>query len=221
MIMSWEIMRAYLPLYGKALLLVLKIGWIGIALAILIGAGCSMIRHFKIPVLQRLAGAYIELFRNTPLLVQLFFLYFGLPKLGLDIDAVVCGALGLALLGGAYMSEAFRSGLEAVEPIQMESALSLGMSRQQAFLHVVLPQAISISVPAFVANVIFLIKETSVFSAISLMDLMFTAKDLIGLYYKTGECLTLLVIFYLIILLPVSIVGSLVERRLRYAGFGD
>ena len=221
MIMSWEIMRAYLPLYAKALLLVLKIGWIGIALAILIGVGCSMIRHFKIPVLQRLVSVYIELFRNTPLLVQLFFLYFGLLKLGLDIDAGVCGALGLALLGGAYMAEAFRSGLEAVEPIQMESALSLGMSRRQAFLHVVLPQAISISVPAFVANIIFLIKETSVFSAISLMDLMFTAKDLIGLYYKTGECLTLLVIFYLIILLPVSIVGSLVERRLRYAGFGD
>lgn len=221
MIMSWEIMRAYLPLYAKALLLVLKIGWIGIALAILIGVGCSMIRHFKIPVLQRLVSVYIELFRNTPLLVQLFFLYFGLPKLGLDIDAEVCGALGLALLGGAYMAEAFRSGLEAVEPIQMESALSLGMSRRQAFLHVVLLQAISISVPAFVANIIFLIKETSVFSAISLMDLMFTAKDLIGLYYKTGECLTLLVIFYLIILLPVSIVGSLVERRLRYAGFGD
>ena len=221
MIMSWEIMRAYLPLYAKALLLVLKIGWIGIALAILIGVGCSMIRHFKIPVLQRLVSVYIELFRNTPLLVQLFFLYFGLPKLGLDIDAEVCGALGLALLGGAYMAEAFRSGLEAVEPIQMESALSLGMSRRQAFLHVVLPQAISISVPAFFANIIFLIKETSVFSAISLMDLMFTAKDLIGLYYKTSECLKLLVIFYLIILLPVSIVGSLVERRLRYAGFGD
>ena len=221
MIMSWEIMRAYLPLYAKALLLVLKIGWIGIALAILIGVGCSMIRHFKIPVLQRLVSVYIELFRNTPLLVQLFFLYFGLPKLGLDIDAEVCGALGLALLGGAYMAEAFRSGLEAVEPIQLESALGLGMSSRQAFLHVVLPQAISISVPAFVANIIFLIKETSVFSAISLMDLMFTAKDLIGLYYKTGECLTLLVIFYLIILLPVSIVGSLVERRLRYAGFGD
>lgn len=219
--MNWEIMKAYLPLYWKALLLVLKIGWIGIVLAILIGLACAMIRHFKIPFLQRLVGGYIELFRNTPLLVQLFFLYFGLPKLGLDIDAEVCGTLGLALLGGAYMAEAFRSGLEAVDPIQMESALSLGMSRQQAFLHVVLPQAISISVPAFVANIIFLIKETSVFSAISLMDLMFTAKDLIGLYYKTGECLTLLVIFYLIILLPVSIVGSLVERRLRYAGFGD
>ena len=74
--------------------------------------------------------------------------------------------------------------------------------------------------PAFMANVIFLLKETSVFSAISLMDLMFTAKDLIGLYYQTTECLFMLVVFYLLILLPVSFAGSLVERRLRYAGFG-
>ena len=154
-------------------------------------------------------------------LVQLFFLYFGLPKIGLDIPAEPCGVLGLSLLGGAYMAETFRSGLEAVEPIQMESALSLGMTRTQAVLHVILPQAVSISVPAFVANIIFLLKETSVFSAISLMDLMFTAKDLIGLYYKTLECLTLLVVFYLIILLPVSALGSFLERRLRYAGFGD
>ena len=84
-----------------------------------------------------------------------------------------------------------------------------------------LPQAVSISIPAFVANVIFLLKETSVFSAISLMDLMFTAKDLIGLYYKTTESLFLLVVFYLIILLPVSLLGTWLERRVRYAGFGD
>ena len=118
------------------------------------------------------------------------------------------------------MAEAFRSGLEAIEPIQAESAMSLGMNRYQMMRYVILPQAMSISIPAFIANVIFLLKETSVFSAISLMDLMFTAKDLIGLYYETTESLFLLVVFYLIILLPVSIVGSILERRLRYAGFG-
>ena len=128
---------------------------------------------------------------------------------------------GLAFLGGSYMAEAFRSGLESIEPIQTESALSLGMKKSQALRYVVLPQAVSVSVPAFVANIIFLLKETSVFSAISLMDLMFTAKDLIGQYYKTTESLFLLVMFYLIILLPVSILGSYVERRLRYAGFGS
>ena len=118
------------------------------------------------------------------------------------------------------MSEAFRSGIEAVETVQLESACSLGLSGWQAFQYVVFPQALSISMPAFMANVIFLLKETSVFSAISLMDLMFTAKDLIGLYYSTTESLFLLVVFYLIILLPISLLGSLVERRLRYAGFG-
>ena len=84
----------------------------------------------------------------------------------------------------------------------------------------ILPQAFAISVPALVANVIFLLKETSVFSAISLMDLMFTAKDQIGLYYNTTECLFLLVAFYLVILLPVSLLGSLLERRVRHAEFG-
>lgn len=218
--MNWEAMKSYLPLYEKACILTLKIGWIGILFAIVIGLFCALIRHYKVPVLSTIAGGYIEFFRNTPLLVQLFFLYFGLPKLGISIGAEFCGVLGLALLGGAYMAEAFRSGLESVEQIQMESALSLGMSRQQAVRHIILPQAISISVPAFVANIIFLLKETSVFSAISLMDLMFTAKDLIGLYYKTTECRVLLVIFYLIILLPVSLIGSIVERKVRYAGFG-
>ena len=218
--MNWEAMKSYFPLYEKACILTLKIGWIGILFAIVIGLFCALIRHYKVPVLSTIAGGYIEFFRNTPLLVQLFFLYFGLPKLGISIGAEFCGVLGLALLGGAYMAEAFRSGLESVEQIQMESALSLGMSRQQAVRHIILPQASSISVPAFVANIIFLLKETSVFSAISLMDLMFTAKDLIGLYYKTTEYLVLLVIFYLIILLPVSLIGSIVERKVRYAGFG-
>ena len=95
------------------------------------------------------------------------------------------------------------------------------MNRLQTMRYVILPQAMSTSMPAFMANVIFLLKETSVFSAVSLMDLMFTAKDLIGMYSKTAENLFLLVVFYLIILLPVSLVGSLLERRLRYAGFGS
>lgn len=219
--MNWEVIKEYLPLYEKAMWLTLRIGWLGILLAILLGLVCALIVHYRVPVLRQIVKIYIELFRNTPLLVQLFFIYFGLPKVGIATSPEVCGVAGLALLGGSYMAEAFRSGLEAIEPVQMESALSLGMTHAQAVRYVILPQAVSVSVPAFVANVIFLLKETSVFSAISLMDLMFTAKDLIGLYYKTAECLFLLVVFYLIILLPVSILGTLLERRLRYAGFGN
>ena len=218
--MNWEVIQSYLPLYEKAALLTLKIGWLGIAFSIVLGFVCAIIRHYKVPVLHRIVGIYIELFRNTPLLIQLFFIYYGLPKIGIRTDPEACGIAGLAFLGGSYMAEAFRSGIEAIDLIQFESAYSLGLTRRQTLMYVVLPQAVSISMPALVANVIFLLKETSVFSAVSLMDLMFTAKDLIGLYYQTTECLFLLVVFYLLILLPVSLAGRLLERRLRYAGFG-
>lgn len=219
--MNFEVMSNYFPLFVKAMFLTLKIGWLGIVFATLIGIFCALIRYYKIPVLSRIVGIYIELFRNTPLLVQLFFIYFALPKIGISLNAEVCGALGLALLGGSYMAETFRSGLETVDKNQRESALALGMNQSQAVLHVIFPQALSVSVPGITANLIFMLKETSVFSAISLMDLMFTAKDLIGLYYKTTECLVLLVLFYALILIPVSILGSILERRVRHAGFGS
>lgn len=218
--MDWNVISKSIPLYWDAMLLTLKIGWIGVALATLIGLVSAVIIHFRIPVLSVIFKIYIEIFRNTPLLIQLFFLYFALPKIGIKISAEVCGWLGLGLLGGSYMSEAFRSGIEAIDSVQRESALSLGMTDFQVMIHVILPQALSYSTPAFVANIIFLLKETSVFSAISLMDLMFRAKDLIGLYYNTAEYLALLVVFYLIILLPVSVLGTVLERRLRYASFG-
>ena len=219
--MDMEVIRSYLPLYREAAWLTVRLGLLGIALAIAVGLVCAAVRYWKVPVLRTVAAVYIEISRNTPLLIQLFFIYYGLPKIGIRTDPAACGVAGLAFLGGSYMAEAFRSGLEAVEPIQEESALSLGMTRGQVLRYVILPQAMSMSVPPFMANVIFLLKETSVFSAVSLMDLMFTAKDLIGLYYNTREALFLLVVFYLIILLPVSLLGSLWERRLRHAGFGS
>ena len=219
--MDVNILREYIPLYKDALFLTMKIGWQGILLSLILGLAGAAFLHFKVPVLKTITGIYIEIFRNTPLLVQLFFIYFALPKVGVKITAETCGVLGLGLLGGAYMIETIRSGLESIPVIQTESALSLGMTKEQTFIHVILPQAISMSVPGLLANIIFLLKETSVFSTISLMDLMFTAKDLIGMYAKTIECLFLLVVFYLIMLLPVSILGSIVERRMRYGQFGD
>ena len=219
--MDFAAMADYLPLFEQAMWLTLRIGWVGILGSLVIGLVVAVITHFKVPVLYQIARVYIELFRNTPLLIQLFFMYFALPRVGVPITAEACGMLGLALLGGAYMAETFRSGLEAVDPIQTESALSLGMTPGQVMRYITLPQAVSLSIQSFVANIIFLLKETSVFSAISLMDLMFVAKDLIGLYYKTTECLVLLVIFYLIIILPVSILGTVAERKLRYGAFGS
>ena len=219
--MNWDFIRQYAPMYVKAAGLTLRIGVYGICLSLVVGLICAVAQYRKVPVLRRVISVYIELSRNTPLLVQLFFLYFGLPKLGVRISAEGCAIIGLTFLGGSYMAEAFRSGLESVEVIQRESAMSLGFSNLQAMRYIILPQALATSVPPLVANMIFLIKETSVFSAIALADLMYVAKDLIGLYYKTTESLGMLVLSYLVLLLPISIVASILERRLRYAGFGD
>ena len=103
-------MAQYLPLYEDAAWLTLSIGWIGIAGSVIIGLIVAMIVHFRIPVLRQLCRVYIELFRNTPLLIQLFFFYFGLPRMGFSITPEVCGMVGLALHGGAYMAESFRAG---------------------------------------------------------------------------------------------------------------
>ena len=219
--MDIEVIKRYLPLFSKAFLLTVKIGWLGIALAFVLGILCAFTLYYKLPVLSTIVRFYVELFRNTPLLVQLFFIYYGLPSIGIRISAQLCGTLGLGLLGGSYMAESIRSGLEAVPVIQSESAESLGMTKWQAFRYIIAPQAFNISVPGLMANVIFLLKETSVFSAISLMDLMFTAKDLIGLHYNTTESLFMLVLFYVLMLLPVSFAGSLIEKKVRFGMYGD
>ena len=219
--MDIEFIAEYIPLYVEAIKLTLGIGLAGIALALIAGLLIAVIQYFKIPILRWVASVYIELSRNTPLLVQLFFLYFGLPKAGIRISSEGCAILGICFLGGSYMAEVFRSGMESVGKGQEESALALGFGKIQTVRYVILPQALSVSVPALCANIIFLIKETSVFSVVALADLMYVAKDLIGLYYKTDEALLMLVISYLIILLPVSVLAGVLERRLRYAEFGD
>lgn len=219
--MDFIFIREQFPLYVQAAKLTVYLAAIGIFLAILAGLLCGMIRYFRIPVLEQITVCYIELSRNTPLLIQLFFLYFGLPKIGIVLSSEICAVIGLTFLGGSYMTEVFRSGLENVSPNQTEAALALGMKKRQVLFHIILPQAISNSIPSFCANIIFLIKETSVFSVVALADLMFVTRDLIGIYYKTDEALLILVAAYLIILLPISVLCSFMERRIRYAEYGD
>ena len=211
--MDFDFIRTYIPMYVEAAQLTMKIAIQGILLSTVVGFVCCLIRYYKVPVIQRIVGLYIELSRNTPLLIQLFFLYFGLPKLGIVLSSEACGVLGLTFLGGSYMAEAFRSGLEAIPVIQTEAGLSLGLTKWQVLKYIVLPQAAVVSLPAF--------KETSVFSVVALADLMYVAKGLIGLYYKTDESLMMLVVSYLLLLLPISLFLSFLERKVRYAGVGN
>ncbi|MDO9795187.1 amino acid ABC transporter permease, partial [Glaesserella parasuis] len=140
---------------------------------------------YHIKPLYWLARGYIELSRNTPLLIQLFFLYYGLPKIGIKWDGFTCGVIALVFLGGSYMAEALRAGLLAIPKGQTEAAKSIGLNPFQIFRYVIFPQAWAISLPAFGANVLFLIKESSVVSAVAVAELMFVTKDIIGMDYKT------------------------------------
>lgn len=218
--MNWQYIYSVMPQFASAMVTTLKISIISIILAILVGLICSILITYRVRVFDKIAKIYIELSRNTPLLIQLFFLYYGLPKLGIKIDGFTCGVIGLSFLGGSYMAEAFRAGLQAVAKGQIDSGESIGLNPLQVFQYVIFPQALAISIPAIGANCLFLIKESSVMSAIAVVELLFVTKDLIGMDYKTTEALFLLIMSYLIILLPVSILTSYLEYRSRKVSHG-
>lgn len=129
--------------------------------------------------------------------------------------------VGLILLGGAYMAEGFNGVLDAVPKSQIDSGKAIGMSKAQLAFYVVFPQGLALSVPALSANIIFLIKETTIFSVIAIPELTNTALDLIGLYYRSNEYLLMLVVFYALILIPLILLLDWLERWVRYGTFGN
>lgn len=219
--MASQMMSEALPQYIHAMGVTLKLASIGIALALIIGLISSFVIYFKLPIFRQIASAYTEISRNTPLLIQLFFLYYGLPRIGIQLEKETVGIIGLAFLGGGYMSESFRGGIESVARIQVESGRALGLTRVQLARFIIFPQGFANSVPAVGANALFLLKETSVFSAIAIMDLTNMTRDLIGMYYLTREYLLMLVISYAVILIPLSLIISYIERRVRHGIFGS
>ena len=218
--MNWDYILEVLPQFTDAALLTLSLSIWGIVLSLVLGVVIAIITSYKVSPVYRLARAYIELSRNTPLLIQLFFLYYGLPKLGIKIDGFVCGIIALVFLGGSYMSEAIRAGIQAIPNGQVEAGKALGLNRVQNFYYVIFPQAWAIALPAIGANILFLIKETSVVSAVAVAELMFVTRDVIGMDYKTNEALFLLFMFYLVILLPISIYVRYLENKARRAKYG-
>lgn len=209
--MDWNVVAQYLPLFEKAAWLTLRLGLAGIALAIVIGLVCALVQYYKVPVLRRVVGFYIQLSRNTSLLVQLFFIYYGLPKIGIRTDAAVCGIAGLAFLGGSYMAEAFRSGLESIEPIQTESAYSLGMDRMQTMRYVILPQAVRNMLPVLLTQTIILFQDTSLVYVISGNDFMGAVSKIAQ---RDGQ-LVLMYSFAAVCYLSVSVSLSMLVRRLQ------
>ena len=141
--MNWQYIYSVMPQFASAMVTTLKISIISIILAILVGLICSILITYRVRVFDKIAKIYIELSRNTPLLIQLFFLYYGLPKLGIKIDGFTCGVIGLTFLGGSYMAEAFRAGLQAVAKGQIDSGESIGFESSTSFSICDLPSSSS------------------------------------------------------------------------------
>ena len=165
--------------------------------------------------MRALLAGYVEVLRGTPLMLQLYAIFFLLPKIGLALPALVAAIAGLALNYSAYESEIYRAGLQAIPPGQMEAALSLGMSRGQALKRIIVPQAFRIVIPPVVNDFIAMFKDTSVCSVVTIIELtkQFSVlsrnnvADLVVLMVLTG-C------FYLLMSYPMSLVARKIEKRL-------
>jgi len=152
-----------------------------------------------------------------------FFIFFGTSfvcKLGIKLSNFSIALLAMCFLGGGYMTEVIRSGLDSISKSQVESGYAIGLNKWQLFRFVVLPQAATISAPALFANFIFLLKETSIVSAIAIPELLYTTTNLISIYYKTSEMLIMLTASYIFLFVPLSFLLSWLERRNRYGQFG-
>ena len=219
--MDWTIIQQSLPNFAQGFKLTLWLSLIGIVGSIIVGIITSLVQYFRVPVIRQILNVYVEVALNTPLLIQLFFVYYAFAVMGIKMSAETCGIIGLIFLGGAYMAEGFTGGFNGVSQTQIDAGEALGMSGFQLARYVVLPQGLSLSVPALAANIIFLIKETSIFTVIAIPELTNTALDLIGMYYRSNEYLFVLVIAYAIILIPIILVLDWLERRVRYGSFGN
>jgi len=184
---------------------------LGCAMGLLVGIGRL---NPKRRVIYALCTAYVAAIRGTPLLVQLFILFFGLPQFGILLPAFVCGVIGLGIYSGAYVSEVVRGAIQSIDKGQMEAARSIGMSSGLAMRTVVLPQALRNMLPSIVSQFVLLIKETALGSVIGLHEL---TMEFMGLNDTLGdkaiEIFSLLGLAYFALCYPLTVLGRYVERR--------
>jgi polar amino acid transport system permease protein len=178
---------------GMTLLLITVSAVAGIVLSIL-GAAARRSSH---AILRRAIGAYVELIRNTPFLVQLFFIFFGLPSLGIRLDPVISAILAMTLNMTAYTTEIVGAGLDAVPKGQSEAALALGLHRRQVFIKVVLPQALKVIYPALTSQIVIMMLESSVVSQIAVRELTYEADVLQARTFRAFETYFVVTLIYL------------------------
>jgi len=203
-----------LPDLWAGLQLTLLTAALGIGGSLLVGLAGGAVRAARVPVADGVVAAYVELFRNTPLLVQIFFLYFGLPELSITLGGFAVAVIALVLWGGAYHVENFRAGFQAVHHGYAEAARALGLSGPQTFVAVVLPLGLRTALPTLTNTSISVLKNTSYLVAISFPELTSRAVNIVSQTFRVFETLAVIAVVYLVLVWALSGLMALLERRL-------
>lgn len=198
----------------------IKLSIIAIALGTVLGLVVAAVQSFGVKAVNYVLRIYVEVFRGTPLLMQLFFVYFGIPMLGYNVDRLYAAIVAISLYSGAYVAEVFRAGVESVHRGQLEAAAALGISRVQRLRHIVAPQGIRVALPPLIGVYVAVIKDTSLATIIGYNELMRTTQDLVLRTNRPIEVFISAGVLYFIICYPISLVSRRLERHVGLVDVG-
>lgn len=206
----------YGSFFLKGIKITILISLIGVALGSILGAFVALMKLSKIKIISWIASIYIEILRGTPMLVQVFIVFFGITAaLGLDISALVCGTIALVINSSAYIAEIIRAGINAVDKGQMEAARSLGLNYRQTMKSVIMPQAIKNNLPALGNEFVTLIKESSIVSTIGVGEIMFNAQVVQGISFDPFTPLLVAAALYFVLTFVLTRIMNMIEGRLN------
>jgi polar amino acid transport system permease protein len=213
---NFRVIWEYMPLYGQCFLATLWMSGLALLGAILVGITACAMRMGESRSLTVLAGVYIESIRSTPLLVQLYFFYFGLPTVGIMLPEWLTGVIALILNSGAYYAEIIRSGIQSIDTGQTEAGIASGMNYFQRMRHIILPQALGMTIRPMLGQAIVLVKDSSLLSLISIMELTRAGQLLTSDRFMPAEGFLTTAVFYLIIYYMLKWFSSWSEKRLIF-----
>lgn len=210
----FSLLKESMPLLMQGLGLTLLLAAISLLIAMVLGILASLMGMSRNPILRGINKVYVAIIRGTPLLVQGFFIYFGITGvLNVKISAFAAGVIALSLNAGGYLSEIFRGGIQAVDPGQSEAARSLGLSARQTTWRIVIPQAIRICIPSVVNQWCITIKDTSIISVIGLAELTKIGQQIIARTYQSFEVWIIVGAMYFIVIWLLTVLARVVERK--------
>lgn len=217
-----DLLNKVMPDLLQGTVVTLQIAVVSLALGMIVGLPVGVGRVYGPVWLQRILGAYITLFQGTPLLIQLFMVYYGLPDVGITLGRLQAAFLTLGLNSAAYQAEYLRSALQSVSAGQMVAARAIGMSAGQAIWSIILPQALRLALPAWSNEAVAMLKYTSVVFLIAVPDLMGQAKILASRYFAPIQIYLIVAVFYIVLVGVTYLILTSIERRARIPGLtGD